>query len=524
MGTNVRKYSKEEILESARKYRNQRDWKINEVSIYRCAQGYSKPNKSSEDKKFWELCISHMEYIFRPNGYWTYERCKKISKKFKTIKEFSRDPEYYYVYKTIRKNGWTDLIKHLERSYNVKGYWTYERCKEEALKYKTRGEFSNRTAYGKIKRNGWNELLSHMKRRMTLKQRVIYSYEFPQNNYVYVGLTCQIERRHNAHMGKETRYGKVVSSVYELMTKTGEIPTFKILSKKPIKEENAPRSEEYYLKKYKDNGWNILNKTKAGSLGSMYKWTKDKLKTICDSCNKVSELKKKIPSWGFYSLKENDWYDELTSHMEQDVRKEWTDKEVLEIAYRYDTISLLQKDYNGVAKYIRKRPTLRKELDVYWSRRKEEIEMSKQPTKEECIETALKYHLRTKFRDNDRRIFEFAKSNGWIDEICSHMTLSYWTYERCKEGALRYTNKRDLSKNLKGCYVVICQNKWYELISHMPVRKLRNDGKYMGKYTVEKLFELSKLCKNVSDFQKKYSGAHKSAIKLGIIKELNFCS
>ena len=43
-------YTKEEILESALKYKNQRDWLESEPSIFRSARGYSKKSASKEDK------------------------------------------------------------------------------------------------------------------------------------------------------------------------------------------------------------------------------------------------------------------------------------------------------------------------------------------------------------------------------------------------------------------------------------------------------------------------------------------
>lgn len=365
-----KQYTKDEILESARRYTNQRDWLINEPSVFRCAQGYTK-NKKGCDKKFWESCISHMEYVFKPNGYWTYERCKEVALRFKTYKEFREDDEFKTVLPIIRKRGWGDLIEHLDRRYKIKGYWTYENCKREALKYNSRSEFCNSKsgrAYQIINKNKWFELLSHMKRGMSLKERVVYVYEFVDNKRAYIGLTCNVHRRHNAHMGKEMQYGEVVSPVYKFMIESNEKPKFKILSKKPIKEHNAPKSEEYYIEKYKNGGWEMLNTARAGSLGGNRKiWTKEKLKFICESCNSFSELKQKIPTWAYYNIWKNGWGD-LTSHLIVDVRREWTDDEAYKIAKDYVNITSLSKKYNGVAKYIRKRPKLREKLDLYWSK------------------------------------------------------------------------------------------------------------------------------------------------------------
>lgn len=47
--------------------------------------------------------------------------------------------------------------KERKKERKPNGYWTYERCKEEAGKYKSRNDFcvSNCSAYQAARRNGW---------------------------------------------------------------------------------------------------------------------------------------------------------------------------------------------------------------------------------------------------------------------------------------------------------------------------------------------------------------------------------
>ena len=52
------------------------------------------------------------------------------------------------------------------------GYWTKEKCHEEALKYNTRGEFQKKssTAYVKSRKEKWlDEICIHMKLRKQKK-------------------------------------------------------------------------------------------------------------------------------------------------------------------------------------------------------------------------------------------------------------------------------------------------------------------------------------------------------------------
>ena len=47
----------------------------------------------------------------------------------------------------------------------------------------------------------------------------------------------------------------------------------------------------------------------------------------------------------------------------------------------------------------------------------------------------------------------------------------YCTYERCKEEALKYDNKKEFREKSYRCYIVAHKNKWLELCSHMTKNK-----------------------------------------------------
>ena len=104
--------------------------------------------------------------------------------------------------------------------------WSKERCKEEALKYKSRKDFqiSNRPAYNNAWKNGWlDDICSHMTVIGNLTKRAIYSFEF-EDNSVYIGLTYNINKRKNEHLTSPK------SSVFMHIKETGLIPIFKQLT------------------------------------------------------------------------------------------------------------------------------------------------------------------------------------------------------------------------------------------------------------------------------------------------------
>ena len=100
-----------------------------------------------------------------PKGYWTKERCQEESLKYKTRSEFMRDHPGGYSY--CKKNKIIDEIcSHMNNKIiKSKGYWTKERCQEEALKYRMRSIFQKESisSYQISLNNKWlDEICSHM--------------------------------------------------------------------------------------------------------------------------------------------------------------------------------------------------------------------------------------------------------------------------------------------------------------------------------------------------------------------------
>ena len=80
----------------------------------------------------------------KPPGYWTKERCATEALKYKTRSEFRNKAGG--AYSAAHRNGWLGIIcVHMStRPGKPDGYWAKERCATEALKYKTRSEFSDK--------------------------------------------------------------------------------------------------------------------------------------------------------------------------------------------------------------------------------------------------------------------------------------------------------------------------------------------------------------------------------------------
>jgi len=305
----------------------------------------------------------------KPNGYWTFEKCKEEALKYYTKKEFHHKSGS--AYDSACTHGWLDEIQsHLKGNRKPNNYWTKEKCKEEALKYETRNEFqrNSRSAYTASRRNFWiDEICIHMREKGTLRKRYIYSFEF-DDNYVYVGLTYNIEIRKNLHMGlNKALTQSEKSQVYCHMKKTGLIPNLFILTKEPIDENSAAEIERLYIKYYKDNKWILLNKIVGGGLGyGAKKWTKEKIKEEALKYKSRYEFKKK--SVGAYNA------------------------------------AVKLRIMNDVCLHMNTKPI------THW-------------TKELAHEEALKYDNTTDFLKYSLKAYSAARKYGWLNEIRTHMKI-----------------------------------------------------------------------------------------------------
>lgn len=221
------------------------------------------------------------------------------------------------------------------------GYWTYDRCKEEALKYDKKNLFQKESssAYNAIFRNSWNELCNHMELQGNRYKRLIYIFEFSDKT-CYVGLTGNIKRREKQHLND------CDSSVYKYIKETNLNPIL-ILKTDYINVEDAIKMECIILNEYINNNWKVLNKVKTGGIGSHnLKWNKNACINEAKKYTKISDYQKKSKSSYNTALK-NGWIDEVCSHMRRCKSKNgyWNDKEICKKeALKYNSISELHKN------------------------------------------------------------------------------------------------------------------------------------------------------------------------------------
>lgn len=296
-----------------------------------------------------EVCYKRYYIMKKPNGYWNYDRCKDEALKYNRRIDFKNNSMSAYVKSS--KEKWLDIIcSHMKRE--VKKYWDKDKCIEEALKYKTKKDFYNFSlnVYKRCLRNKWlDEMCSHMMICGNRYKRCIYVWEF-EDKSAYIGLTYNLNNRIRRHMVEKT------SSVYKHLKKfKGDCKQLTDY----IDIEKAQNEEIYYIRFYKNNNWNVLNISKGGGLGTF-------------------------------------------------------------------------------------------ESDL---------------TKQECENIALKYISKYDFRKNEKKVYNLICRKNWLDEVCKHMInrknrSSYWTYDKCENEAIKYNSRTEFSNNCSPAYKNSFKNDW----------------------------------------------------------------
>jgi len=150
------KWTLDACMVEAKKYTTRKEWQTFSAGSYNAAY-----------KKEWlDKCCTHMTRQLAPKGYWTLERCIEDAEQYKKLEDWSKaKPSGYSV---ARSKNWVSVCTpHMtdERRVSKKIIWTYEKCFELARQCNSRAEFKKKSgsAYLRARVNGWlEECCSHM--------------------------------------------------------------------------------------------------------------------------------------------------------------------------------------------------------------------------------------------------------------------------------------------------------------------------------------------------------------------------
>ena len=95
-------------------------------------------------------------------------------------------------------------------------------------------------------------------------------------------------------------------------------------------------------------------------------------------------------------------------------------------------------------------------------------------------EEALKFNKRSDFKEKSINAFSAGKRNGWLDDVCCNMILGkmpsgYWTIDKVKEEALKFNKRSDFKNLSSSAYSTALRNGWLDDVClHMTKRKLES--------------------------------------------------
>ena len=293
---------------------------------------------------------------------YTKEECQEIAKKYKHRKDFRLYDWSFYI--QAKNNGWLDEILLKE-----KRELTYEICFNIAKQFDDYTEFHKKedAVYCKANSKGWLKdytWLKRDKRDFESKINCIYVYEFEDFNAVYVGRTMNIYRRNYRHLHNTN------DSVYQFIINNNiDISSVKY---KIIKDElNTQESVEwecFYIDKYRQEEWKLINRAKGGSIGgTVILWTYEKCYEIAKQFEYVKDFYDQYPTVANKSAKMK-WMEKFVWLEKFKPKHIYTYEECLEKAKLCKSMYEFRKYYSSYVSFAQRKNWIK---DYEWLKIKE---------------------------------------------------------------------------------------------------------------------------------------------------------
>jgi len=434
-----KRWSNEELENEAKKYTTK--------ALFMAANPKAYGAAMRRGEEFWNRVTSHMPKIHKT---WTDDLLRQEAQKYSTPTEFSKfSSSAYQLSRGKGKEFFDDITSHMDRIIP----WTEEMIREEALKYKSKSEFVQQSggAYQAAKRLGiLDDVVSHMELKGSKFARAIYSYEFPDKS-VYVGLTYDFGKRNNSHMNSES------SSVFQHMMKTGYKPTLKKLTSFMNKDE-ASRMETKLAQKYKEEGWNLLNKAKTGALGGdTVLWTREQIQSEAQKYDTLKDFYENAAS-AIQAAKKigDDFYQQIIGSMKMGL-KYWSDEELDKIAKQYKTRQEFV-DNDPMAYQAAKRRG-----DEFYNSITDHMGYQRiQWTEDLLRKESMKYKSKNEFAKSSPSAYKISRDKGklFFNDITKHMIGNIsWTDESLMDEIKKYSTYSDFKKYSTPAYTALKRRK-----------------------------------------------------------------
>lgn len=337
------------------------------------------------------------------------DMCKIEALKYTKRSEFKKMSQVLYNFS--RKNGWLDdVCSHMIlKKRNPSGYWTFERCQLEALKYSSRSEFKKNSfvAYNKSRKNGWlDKITKHIIIKFSKYKKCIYIATF-SDGYIYIGKTCDFDRRCLEHITGKSVFskGSRYSSVYTHIQKNKILPIFKILHNY-TDSYNASLLESKEVENYRLKDYKLLNKVNPCK--------RSEIKYTMEICLEKLMICKNL----------KDFRNNYRNYMNAAYINGW-------MPYMTNLIGINQRNSKGTWNNI-----------------------------ENCKKESLKYKTLCDFRKKSPGAYSSCVKNNWVDKLNLNRYIPYWNYDNCMKESLKYKNKSQFKNGSSGAYHAAYTNKW----------------------------------------------------------------
>ena len=494
-------WTKEKCFEVAQKCHSQSELRAKYTSAYQAAS-----------RKGWLKEYTWFEVLWEPK--WDRDTCYNEAKKYDSRGSFKKGCPYGY--SSARKHGWLDDYTWFNpvREQKPVGYWTYERCFEEAKKCKSLKDFTE-------KANGAKQYAS--------KMGWLKDYTWFEKPFRWTRELCEEEAR---KYRTKVDFLKANAGAYKYAYENGLLNVFDWFeeTKKPngywTKERCEEESRKYSSKKEFLKGCPAAHAAaaKRGWLED-FVWLVDK---------RIDIIKDKIDSVYVYIFEET--------------KTAYVGRTLMRRQKKRDKEHIFNLEADNVARYAKKHNipvppmivlesflTLEEGLDRedYWRKWYEQhgykmlnrlatgigkgslgaISQGKW-NKKRCFEEAQKYKSAHEFEEANGSAYAAAQRNGWIKEYIWFDVLwePKWDKDTCYQEAKKYRTRGEFQKGSPGAYVKSLNKRWIEEYTWLHHRQTKPAG-YWDNY--EHCYEEAKKYKTRSAFQKKCQGAYSKALKNG---------
>lgn len=497
------KWNKETCHREAKKYKSRSEFRI------KCPNGYISAWKHGwlDDYKWFAPPRQKV-----PTGYWTYERCYEEAQKYKTLAEFAKNANGAKQF--AEKKSW---IK--DYTWFIPPFvWTRELCEKEARKYTTKKDFyvNGKKAYTAAVRKGW-------------LQDFYWLNIAKQPNGFWTKEKCEAESR---KYESKKEFLKGCPAAHAAAAKNGWLNDFIWLVDKRV-DIIKDKIDSVYVY--------VFEETKAAYVGRTLmrrqnKRDKEHIFNV-DSDNVARYAKKHNVSVPPMKILESDltieegldredywrkWYEEhgykMLNHLATGIGKgslgrisqgKWNRKACYAIALKCKSASEFEK-INGSAYAAARRNGWLEDytwFDVLWEPKWD---------KESCYKEAKKYKSRKEFKDAAVAAYAKAIRMKWIDEYDwmpsrQYKPAGYWNdYDHCLEEAKKYSNRLGFQKGCTGAYNKALKNGWLD--DYIWFKEMKKPNGYWNQETC---YEEAKKYSSKKEFKQHANGAYQTAYAKG---------